>query len=76
MIGSTMPDGNVPHLDNKKPRPSSPMPRWAPRLTLIVSAVKVKQPQDINWADAEAEGVEYETAAPPSGMCPGFDRIA
>jgi hypothetical protein len=40
------------------------MPCWASRLTLIVSNVKVRQLQDINGANAEAEGVNCEIADP------------
>jgi hypothetical protein len=64
MIGGTMPGGEVADLDGEKPRPSIHMPRWASRLTLIVSNVKVRQLQDINGANAEAEGVDCETADP------------
>lgn len=57
--------------DRPRWRPSIHMPRWASRITLEVTGVRVERAQDVSDDDILAEGVTREVVAEMLGCHPG-----
>lgn len=65
-------DGNC--LELEPWRPSIHIPRWACRITLDITAVRIERLQDISDEDARAEGIECMAGDPECGYRNYLDK--
>lgn len=69
------PVGCIGEPDKAKYQSPLFMPRWASRLTLEVTAVRVEKLQEISHHDALAEGIAYDVSKPDGSPLARFQKV-
>lgn len=75
---TTMPEwlASDPELFQGRKRRGMHLPRWASRITLIITDVRVQRLQEISSGDAAAEGVEHDSDGWRDYQMPGTQCCA
>jgi hypothetical protein len=72
-VGDVDPGHGRPFEGERRWRPSIHMPRWASRITLEVTGVRVERVQEITAGDCYAEGVRTVPSDQKAAFMPGTD---